>query len=319
MSGGCASPRSPAVLAGIAIVLAALVAGCGQQVQPPAPQPEQVVPAAPPAPSAVQASRAQTSATMPPGVALAVQIQQALRRTTWPAAFDAETVPGGTPEWQQGRCLDVGPRNATRCTFGRTSTRRSVALLGDSVAIGWLPAMRRAASLRDARIHVLTRRQCANLRGFGTPSCAAHQDWALEQVRRLRPDLVLLSARYQGGQTWAQWQAGTKRLLAELRPYAKRTIVLAPPPDSVDVRACYQRGLAPADCAVPVTASWRSYAYAEWKAAANQARFLDPRPWFCVAERCPGLVGGVPVTFDGRHLTGAYAVRLAPVLSVALR
>ena len=91
------------------------------------------------------------------------------------------------------------------------------------------------------------------------------------------------------------------------------------PPDSGDARDCFQDGLPPARCGRPVTVHWRSYAYAEWKAAGTAARFVDSRPWFCLSEKCPALVGSLPVMFDGQHLTGAYAARIAPLLSDALR
>jgi hypothetical protein len=95
-------------------------------------------------------------------------------------------------------------------------------------------------------------------------------------------------------------------------------VLLSPPPDPHDVRACLARDLAPAQCARPISAFWGSYAYAEWQAARGRAQWVDPRPWFCLRNLCPPVVGDLPVTFDGKHVTGAYAARLAPVLSQAL-
>ncbi|MCW2572793.1 MAG: O-antigen acetylase [Frankiales bacterium] len=246
------------------------------------------------------------------------EILAGLDREHWPDGLDGELVQAGAPEWLQDKCLDVSDKNAARCTYGPPTANASVAVLGDSVAISWLPALRRAPSLGTARIHVLTRRQCANLRGSVSPACLEHQDWALAQVRRLRPGMVLLSARYQGAQTPAEWEAGTVQMLKELAPYTHRIVVLAPPPDTANLQSCYTRLSAPRDCVEDVTYRWRSYAGAEQQAAAGRAVFVDPRPWFCAGDRCPALVGDVPVMFDGRHLTAVYAAAIAPLMSGSL-
>jgi hypothetical protein len=246
------------------------------------------------------------------------EILAGLGREQWPDGLDSELVQAGAPEWLQDKCLDVSDKNAVRCTYGPPTANASVAVLGDSVAVSWLPALRRAPSLKTARIHVLTRRQCANLRGFVSASCTQHQDWALAQVRRLRPGIVVLSARYQGAQTPAEWEVGTLRMLTELAPYTRRIVVLAPPPDTANLQSCYTRLSAPRDCIEEVTYRWRSYAGAEQEATARRAVFVDPRPWFCAGDRCPALVGDVPVMFDGRHLAAVYAAVIAPLMSASL-
>jgi peptidoglycan/LPS O-acetylase OafA/YrhL len=247
------------------------------------------------------------------------EIRVALGLASWPADFDDALVDAGAPEWLHDKCLDVSDKNADRCVYGAPGATRSVALLGDSVAVSWLPALRRTASLKTAAIHVLTRRQCANLRGAVSPACTQHQDWALGQVRRLRPELVLLSARYQGTQSVGQWQAGTARMLAELAPYTKRVIVLAPPPETGNLQSCFTRVSRPRDCTGMVSERWRLYAGAERAAVTGRAAFVDPRPWLCAEDRCPALVADVPVMFDGRHLTAVYAAQIAPLMASALR
>jgi peptidoglycan/LPS O-acetylase OafA/YrhL len=246
------------------------------------------------------------------------EIRAALQLSTWPADLDADLTDAGSPEWLHDKCLDLGDKNAARCTYGPPHATRSVALLGDSVAVSWLPALRRAPSLRNARIHVLTLRQCANLRGLVSKGCAGHQDWALEQVRRLRPDLVILSARYQGKQDAIEWRVGTVRMLDAVRPYAKRVVLLSPPPGTGNLQSCYTRLSKPRDCAARVSDRWRTYAGAEQQAAtAAGAVFLDARQWFCVADECPAVVDDLPVLFDGRHLTAVYAAMIAGSMSPA--
>jgi peptidoglycan/LPS O-acetylase OafA/YrhL len=247
---------------------------------------------------------------------LSADIRAGLQLSRWPDGLDADLADAGAPEWLHDKCLDVSDRNAQRCTYGPANGTRSVALLGDSVAVSWLPALRRAGSLSAARIHVLTRRQCANLRGEVTPACTQHQAWALDQVHRLKPDLVVLSARYQGKQTPAEWRDGTARMLAELAPYTKRVVLLAPPPGTGNLQSCYTRLSEPKDCTLEVSERWRLYAGAEQQAAAGaRATFADSRQWFCVSDRCPAVVEELPVLFDGRHLTAVYAAAIAPAMA----
>jgi peptidoglycan/LPS O-acetylase OafA/YrhL len=256
----------------------------------------------------------------PPVRDLPSQLVAALQLTRWPAHLDADLTEAGSPEWLHDKCLDIGDSNAARCTYGPPHATRSVALLGDSVAVSWLPALRRAPSLRSSRIHVLTLRQCADLRGLVSKGCAGHQDWALEQVRRLRPDLVIMSARYQGKQDAIEWRDGTIRMIDAVKPYTKRVVLLSPPPGTGNLQSCYTRLSKPLDCAARVSDRWRTYAGAELQAArAAGAVFLDARQWFCVADACPAVVDDLPVLFDGRHLTAVYAAMIAASMSPAFR
>jgi len=306
----------------VALAAAAVLAGCGVHETTVAMPP-------PPAPAAQQAGAAQVPATPvrrpvvrrqpDPAVVLATQIRAALSRRTWPAGFGAWPAPSGAPEWVHDGCLDVSDANRDRCVYGPAHGTRTMALIGDSIAVGWLPGLRRAESMRSTRIHVLTHRQCPNLRGEVIPSCASHLEWVLRQVRELHPDVAVLSSRYEGRQTWNQWRLGLRRTLAAVRPYAKTLIVIAPPPDLPVARGCFSRGLAPRECRAPVTLTWRQYGEAEREAAvAAGARFVDPRPWVCIDEVCPALIGDTIVSFDGNHLSGTYGARLGPVLSRAI-
>jgi peptidoglycan/LPS O-acetylase OafA/YrhL len=249
---------------------------------------------------------------------LPAEIAAGLRLASWPADLDSDLDDAGSPEWLHDNCLDIGPKNIARCIYGPAHGTRSVALLGDSVAVSWLPALRRAPSMRSSRIHVLTLRQCANLRGLVSKGCRGHQDWAIEQVRRLRPDLIVLSARYQGTQSAIEWRDGTIRMLEAVKPYTKRIILLAPPPGTGNLQSCYTRLSKPIDCAARVSYRWATYAGAEQQAAtAVGAVFLDSRQWFCVADHCPAVVDDLPVLFDGRHLTAVYAAMIAGSMSRA--
>jgi peptidoglycan/LPS O-acetylase OafA/YrhL len=255
---------------------------------------------------------------------LSADITRSLELTEWPEGLDDLTA-AGAPEWIEDKCLDVGPRNAEKCTYGPGTAKHVAALLGDSVAISWLPALRDAAERAGWRIHVLTRRQCPNpaLPGGSTEavseSCSQHQRWAAEQVLKLRPELVVLSNRY-GGADPEQWRVATGATLARLAPARARTVVLSPPPETGNLQKCYTRLSEPAQCTKPVSDDYRSFTAAEGAAAqASGARFVDTRSWFCAKDLCPAVIDGAPVHWDGRHLSAPYSRFLGPYVEQALK
>ena len=314
------SRRRPAAI-GVVVLLMGLLAACAtpQNAAPAPPVAQQArnapVQAPPPAKPATKPARPRPD----PRIALAAQIRSALSRRSWPASIANRPTPGPVPEWGHDGCLDVQVYNEQRCTFGPKKATRSLALIGDSIAMGWLPGLRRAESMKTTRIHVLTHRQCPNLRGEASPSCASHLNWALKRVRALHPDIAVLSSDYDGKEGWYAWRTGLRRTLAAVKPYAKTVIVIAPHPDLAVALDCFKQRIAPGACRTNVPLNWREYGEAERQAAlANGARFVDPRPWVCIDEVCPALIGDTPVSFDGNHLSGAFAERLGPVLSRAI-
>jgi peptidoglycan/LPS O-acetylase OafA/YrhL len=301
------SVLAPAYAAVLVVVLAATWFATR-----PAPAPGRPPVAAPTAGASAAASAAASSVRSQ----LLADVRAALGRHRFPPDLDAQLADSGSPEWLHDKCLDVSAKNDRACTYG--TGPKDAALLGDSVAVSWLPALRRAAALQGYRLHVLTRRQCANLRGYVSPNCTKHQEWVLSQVRQIRPALVILSSRYEGPVDVQQWQDGTRRMLETIAPYVGRSVVLAPPPESGNLQACYTRLADLQDCTAPLSRRWQDYAAAEQRAAQGRATFVDPRAWFCADARCPAVIAGTPVMFDGRHLTAAYAARLAPLVSAAL-
>ncbi|MFN2521738.1 MAG: acyltransferase family protein [Mycobacteriales bacterium] len=275
-------------------------------------------PRAVPAPVPVAVDKGEVPADLTP------QIRAGLALRDWPAGLD-DVASLVVPEWGDDKCLDVGPRNADRCTYGPAEATKDAALLGDSVAISWMPALRKAADDGGFRLHVLTRRQCPNARIPGgtakavSASCAEHQQWAAEQVLRMKPDLVVLSNRY-GDATAAQWADGTAAAFARLAPAGSPTVVLAPPPETGNLQKCYTRLSRPQQCTASISTEYDAFLRVE-RAAAVQAgaRFVDTRSWSCLDGRCPAIVAGLPVHFDGRHLSEPYARLLGPYVSQAVR
>ncbi len=266
----------------------------------------------------VTASRPVADTTPP----LEPLIAQGLALSSWPPGLDGITQDAAAPEWVRDGCLDVGVRNERACTYGPKGATKDVVLLGDSIAISWMPGLREVAAHEGWRVHVLTHRQCpAPMIPGGTSvavseSCAAHQRWATARAKELRPALAIVASRY-GGATPAQWERG---LTASLRALGDLPVaVLEPPPDTGNLQQCRTRLSSPQQCVKAITALHTTISAAERAAASTAgARFVDTTAWFCLGQRCPAVIGGLPVHADGEHLSAVYARFIGPYLRQAL-
>lgn len=278
--------------------------------------------------AAVEATSAASPAASPAAPAtpqdqLQLEIQAALAATTWPdltPSLDDDLEATRAPEWVQDQCLDVTDSNADRCVYGPADATKQAVLLGDSVAISWLPGLR--AALPDYRIHVLTLGQCpvnavTVTTGGGAPrmECNAHREWAAARVADIQPDLIIassamttvssLASKATGAAALAELQNGLTDELNALAPHAGKTIVIGTAPNAKNLQDCATKTSAPKDCVSPLSGDTRlMWAADQGAAEAAGAVFLSPQPWFCAAGRCPGFVGNTPVRADSLHPTG---------------
>jgi hypothetical protein len=229
--------------------------------------------------------------------------------------------------------MDVGPDNVKSCATGSPDAKKDAYVLGDSYAIAWLPAVRKALQPLGWRVHSLTMQECPATSvpvvltgGSAYPECDAHRKWALQHLVSEKPDLIILAdtdatvfrlaSEARGYDAKQEITKGMTETLKALQPYASRTLILSSPPAGKALQSCVTRLSAPSDCRSFMTRDWWAYAEAQ-KAAATQgkARFLDTHLWFCSESgSCPGFVGTVPTRFDGLHLTTEYSESLAPLL-----
>ena len=284
----------------------------------------------PPAPTATEA--------LPPAPT-AADITASLAPASWPVLDPPLDGIGsaGAPEWIVDGCDNVNPDNAARCVYGPADATRTAALVGDSMAISWLPALREVLEPRGWRIAVLTRNQCPAVDVLlyrDRPEvpyveCAQHREWVLDQVAELEPELVLVSSaetmvdkqveQPQGDLRYSRWADGLTRELRDLEQRTERVVVLGAPPRAGNLQECVTRLSSPGDCTSALREHWAAVRTAEQTAARRAgAEHVDPEPWFCAGGRCPAVIGSTPVYTDGRHLTSAYARRLAPHLARAL-
>lgn len=184
---------------------------------------------------------------------LSREIRIALEARSWPAFVvpleDLEETKA--PEWSVDGCIDVTSADLERCTYEGPSNK-TVVVVGDSVAVSWLPGIRAAAAQEGFEVVSLTMGQCPaamvqvtnNTRQDGfADRCSQFQEWAADTIDELKPELVVLSSaenslerlvpQAAADATQLAWQQGTRAMLERLSAPNRRLAVLAPPPARV--------------------------------------------------------------------------------------
>ena len=226
--------------------------------------------------------------------------------------------------------LEVGVPD---CISGDPAGDATVALIGDSHAAMWQPALEPIAQQHHWRLMTMTKVTCplselpiiSPYLGRAYTECRQWRAQVLKRLATERPKLVVLdmSRRYGanfGFTTYDQdWVQGLAALVTDLREItAARVLVLGPVPDPhTDVPVCLSGHLDDAlACASTRSAALDASGIATEEQATSAAggQYADLSELFCTTNRCPSIVGNDLVFRDDNHVTVTYAQRLAPVL-----
>ena len=278
---------------------------------------------------------------------LTADINTALNTADWPEltpSLDALGRPAMAPEWMTDGCLggEQGAHpdpqeNTQRCVYGNPAATKTAVLLGDSIAISYLPGIRAALEPAGWAIKVVTLAQCSFaelsvLKTDGSPNtdCNPFRQWSLDQVRAMHPDLVVLSespntlGRLAGNPSFnaaiSLWSTGMTSSLTKLVENEDKVVVLAGPPGTGtrDLQKCDSLSK-PADCVSSPGGQWHQIVKAGVDVAAQAGvDYVNTEPWFCSANQCPAYVGTTTMFADAGHITAAYSQRLTPVLADVL-
>ncbi|MBN1171304.1 MAG: acyltransferase [Micromonosporaceae bacterium] len=224
---------------------------------------------------------------------------------------------------------DSVPKNLEDCLFGDQRGHRTAVLFGDSHAAQWTGALASWAAKHRWRLALFAKAACSpgdypglvSLRLHRTyRECAEWRATVVEQLERLRPDLIIVSGNWtvlatsqRGIEKTVKRLSGTGGKIAFIAdtPLMTSNIpeCLAEHPD--DIQRCTTTT---ADAGI--TAPGR---IAEIDGArAGQAAIIDLTPWLCSDTACPAIISQTVVYRDESHLTNTFAMRLLPVLEPAL-
>ena len=234
---------------------------------------------------------------------------------------------------KRGCGLSLAGSTPPACELGVVDGAVTVALVGDSHAAQWFPALDAIAWRHGWRLHPFTKDSCIFLdmrivslhleREY--TECARWRENVVAALTALQPDLVVVSSSRWVHPVDAQDASATRQTDAMVRLLARipgRLAIIADTPlSAVDVPACLSRR----DRTFDACATARDYALtahlARDGAAAEllNATLIDPSEWLCDATTCPAVIDWTIVYRDDHHLTATMAARLAPLLEPGLR
>jgi hypothetical protein len=222
------------------------------------------------------------------------------------------------------------------CATGDTASATTVALVGDSHAAMWSPALQQVAAQRRWRLETLGKAGCplmdvpiGNTRSF---HCDQWRGRIIARLRAEHPRLVVVSMWRGYGPSYGwipdfttydpAWIDSLTRLVQQLRGTGAEVLVLGPTPDLHSVvPICLSGHLDDATaCSPPRSTAVNESGIAAESAAtkAGGGQYADLTELFCTADRCPVIVGNTLVYVDSNHLTLDYSRLLAPVIGALL-
>ena len=232
------------------------------------------------------------------------------------------------------------------CVFGDVRSRTVVALLGDSHAEHWLPAMEKIGRERHWRILAMVKPGCpvsdmpelmnARLKRVYT-ECTRWRRAMLRRLVRIRPAAVILSSydHYMPvdgeGSDWQvtpeNWRAGLRRTYRLLSSAGINTLVIRDVPVAgFDAPSCLSRRASRAPFQLrPCEYNRADGIHPRAIAAQNDAArglkriaFVDMTDRVCPTMRCSVVQRGIIVFRDDDHLTATFSRAEAPALGERL-
>jgi hypothetical protein len=233
---------------------------------------------------------------------------------------------------ERGCGLSLAGSQPPLCALGVADGAITVALVGDSHAAQWFPALDVIAQQRGWKVLPFTKDSCIFLdmrivsihleREY--TECARWRDQVVIALQRAQPDLVVVSSSrwvHPVDPADADPQRQSDAMVRLLKTLPGRVAIIADTPlSAVDVPACLSRAdRTAADCATARYYALTAHLARDGRAAAALgATLIDPTQWLCGPEVCPAVIDWTIVYRDDHHLTATMARRLAPLIESGL-
>jgi len=252
------------------------------------------------------------------------QIVSALSASQWPelsptmeVAISENPEPAGVNE-----CGTAVITETDQCVWGDPSAPKTAMIVGDSIAVAWMPALIGIYGEGDWQLVMRAHYGCP-FTDRGTDGieagCVKHKAAVVSEIQANAPDLLIVANNYPDSGNAISWGNEVSAMLSSAAG-ATRTIVLASVPHGADVAECYRPGSAPSDCTASSRGWYQELTYAERRASeAAGATYLETRSMFCASNgECPSFIGATPVKMDAVHMTPWYAKKIIPALKELL-
>ena len=336
---------------GVRDVVAATVGGPGGDVDPtlaafdPEPGSEQLAMDPDPSddlevasPAAATPAATSVTSTSPPAPAPAPSVQRPTPRID--GRLPAKLTPSlaaarhdDDPLLADGCGLSLSGSRPPDCVYGDRNGTVTVALVGDSHAAHWFPALELIARQRGWRLIPFTKFSCVfvdmpvwqpNLDREYT-ECEDWRERVVDRLAKVRPDLVIVASDrwfpvIASRDNEPERQGAAMARLIRRIP-GKVAIIVDTPRADVDVPACLaQHPKAIERCTTTRAAAfgWRHLRRETEAARLTGASLVDLSAVVCPDDPCPPVIGNTLVYRDHHHLTATFVRSVAADLDAAL-
>ena len=250
-----------------------------------------------------------------------------------PPDVDADTLRDAMwTDIAEGNCYATeGEDESDVCFFGNEDASETIALVGDSHAAMWLPALDIIGQDHNFRVALFAKMSCGaypvvqDAKGHNQDDCDAFREFTRDEVENLQPDAVVLGARGQlnmtdrGGLTVdQQWSRAVGEAVRDYQSMSDRVIALGDVParDETEPKECVDApGADQAGCVVSgESLEQHSNAITMARVTALGATYLDTERYVCTDTGCPLFAGDVPLYEDDSHLNRLWVEHIAPAL-----
>ncbi|PKO34648.1 MAG: acyltransferase [Betaproteobacteria bacterium HGW-Betaproteobacteria-7] len=238
------------------------------------------------------------------------------------ARFDLPIIYGmGCDDWYKSAEVKL-------CRFGPENAPRTVLLLGDSIGAQWFPALARIYGGGEWRLLVLTKSACPIVDedifyhriGREYTECRIWRAEVIQEIHKIRPDIVFLGSAGSYGFSSAQWRLGTRRVLDAIAESAGKIFLIQPTPVlPFDAPACLGRqawrdrfiSMANA-CSVSISESGETAnALVAAVDGLPNASVLNMNSVVCPDRSCVAEKANHIVYRDDRHLTAKFVASIS--------
>jgi len=243
------------------------------------------------------------------------------------AATDAETL-------EADGCLLGQPQTKPpNCVYGDRHGTYTVALVGDSHAAHWFPAILAIARDRGWKLVPFVKLSCRfiDMQQYSHwyqrmyTECDTWRANVVAKLKALKPDLVIESSIRDLVTTNAidkdpvhQGEA-MARLLDEVP--GQKVIIVDTPISKYNVPTCvskYRKDVRPCETSRSFALGSSPGVVESTAAAAIGASLVDVTPLMCPGDPCPVLIDGMIVYRDNQHMTATFAASLRAYVEAAL-
>jgi peptidoglycan/LPS O-acetylase OafA/YrhL len=281
-----------------------------------------------PGPSARPIASATPRPTLPADVAVIGALPADVRPSLANARADEERL-------RADGCLAFeGVTSPPDCVYGVRTGRFTVALVGDSHAAQWFPALDRLARHEGWRVVTFVKVACPfiAMRVSNTAlkreyrECTAFNEATIDRLGAIKPDLTIVSMSRiaihplsASDDTVAAKGAAVGKMLARIP--GRVAILVDTPYGGRDIPACLSEHPAHVEaCAIPRPIAFTDHlgGLETVAAKASGAARIDLTKRICIGDPCAVVVNDMIVYRDIGHLTATFARSLAPALDAAI-